>query len=388
MTPAAFRRPTCERCGRPEVGCWCRDLPQVQTRTRVVFVQHPREERMAVGTARMAHLCLPNSTLFVGETAEDPGLVAAFSDPERPPVLLFPAPGAPDILIDPPRGPVTLVVVDGTWSQAGKLVRRNPRLAALPRYAFRPPAASAYRIRREPRPDCVSTIEALAYVLGVLEGDPEGMRVLLEPFRRMVEFQIGCIERDRRPRQRIRAEGAPPRFDPVAPLALHRDDLVCVAAEATATPAGSQPIHWVAVRLANGERFEAVIAPRGPLAPTTARHSGIPEAVVRAGEDLDGFLVRWRAFLRPSDVLCTWGRHAPGLLDGRADALPALRIDARQIAREVHRGRIGPLDAWCAGQGVEVVPLGRGRAGARLGMLAAAVRQLLPPNPCTTHPAS
>ena len=53
------------------------------------------------------------------------------------------------------------MVVDGTWSQAKKVVRENPLLSSLPRYAFQPPAPSEYRIRREPQENYVSTIEAL-----------------------------------------------------------------------------------------------------------------------------------------------------------------------------------------------------------------------------------
>src|SRR5204863_4222267 len=106
--------------------------------------------------------------------------------------LLYPGPGARDILREPPAHPVTLVVVDGTWSQAKTVVRDNPILRALPRYAFATPEPSQYRIRREPRAEYVSTIEALMYVLGVLEGQPERFRALLEPLRTMVDNQLAC----------------------------------------------------------------------------------------------------------------------------------------------------------------------------------------------------
>src|SRR6185437_11532742 len=87
-------------------------------------------------------------------------------------------------------GPITLVVVDGTWSQARKLVRLNPAMAALPRYAFRPSRPSEYRIRREPSEECVSTLEALIHVLGVLEGDRERFLPMMLPFRAMVDAQV------------------------------------------------------------------------------------------------------------------------------------------------------------------------------------------------------
>ena len=108
-------------------------------------------------------------------------LARALSDPARPPILLYPGAGAIDIVRSPPRGPVTLVVVDGTWAQTKKVVTSNPNLAALPRYAFVPSRPSEYRIRREPNATSVATIEALVHALTALEGDR--FEDLLAPFR-------------------------------------------------------------------------------------------------------------------------------------------------------------------------------------------------------------
>ena len=49
-------RPTCPRCRRPASYCYCAHLTPIASRTRVVFLQHPREHRMPIGTARMTHL--------------------------------------------------------------------------------------------------------------------------------------------------------------------------------------------------------------------------------------------------------------------------------------------------------------------------------------------
>ena len=143
---------------------------------------------MPLNTARIASLCLPDAEIHVGLRLPD-SLVLA--DPRRPAALLYPGPGAVDVERSPPPTNITLVVVDGTWSQAKKLVRLNPTLAALPRYAFRPPSRSEYhRIRKEPHEDYVSTLEALIHVLGVLEGDRARFLPMLRPFRAMVEAQI------------------------------------------------------------------------------------------------------------------------------------------------------------------------------------------------------
>ena len=60
------RRACCARCGRPQVVCVCSHVTPLSTRTRVVLLQHPREHRVGIGTARLAHLSLPASSLHVG----------------------------------------------------------------------------------------------------------------------------------------------------------------------------------------------------------------------------------------------------------------------------------------------------------------------------------
>lgn len=78
----------------------------------------------------------------------------------------------------------------GTWVEARKLLRYNRALRALPRVGFVPSVPSAYRIRRAPAPHCWSTIEAVASVLGVLEGDPDRFAPPLVPFQRPVAQQL------------------------------------------------------------------------------------------------------------------------------------------------------------------------------------------------------
>ena len=51
--------------------CYCAALPQLDTATRVVILQHSRERHMALGTAGMASLCLPQASLHVGMRWDD-----------------------------------------------------------------------------------------------------------------------------------------------------------------------------------------------------------------------------------------------------------------------------------------------------------------------------
>lgn len=143
---------------------------------------------MPISTCRLAHLSLPNSEMHVTFGPEGrPTLSATLAEPGT--MVLFPGPGSVDVasLTTPPR---TLVVVDGTWSNARKMVQRSPLLASLPRLGFNPAHPSTYRIRKEPAAHCLSTIEAVAYVLDVLEGSPGQFSPILGAFDRLVETQI------------------------------------------------------------------------------------------------------------------------------------------------------------------------------------------------------
>jgi DTW domain-containing protein len=183
------QRVVCQRCRRPPRCCYCAHLSALPTRTNVLLLQHPRERRVGVGTARMAHLALPSSVLRVGVDFTGDRQVQATLAGEGV-HLLFPGPGARDVgALAPAATPLTLVVLDGTWWHARKLLKLNPALAALPRLCFTPREGSSYRIRRQPAPFCVSTIEALAHVLAILEPDAGPFDRLLDPFHAMVRLQ-------------------------------------------------------------------------------------------------------------------------------------------------------------------------------------------------------
>ncbi len=377
-------RAVCARCERPVRVCYCAHLTSIDTKTHVVLLQHPREEDMAIGTARMASLCLPNSELHVGvDFTDSPELARALSNPDRPAALLYPSEEAVDVFRSPPSGPVTLVVVDGTWWQARKLVRKNPAIGALPRYAFRAPTPSEYRIRKEPDEAYVSTIEALVHVLGVLEGDPEKLRALLVPFRAMIDAQIAFATTVGGARVRHNKGPMPPKMPRIPRVLGERpESIVTITGEANAWPYHDQKlrtsyreelVHLVAHRQATGETLDVIVRPRNPLAPSTPPHVGLDAEALMSGASLEELFDRWRAFVREDDVVCSWGHYAVGIFGAAGGTLPKSRIDLRQVSRVLMRGRVGTADSVMEKLGVEtasLVPLGRGRAGLRAAQLA------------------
>lgn len=388
--PGPAFRAICARCRRPRTVCYCASLVSLETRTRVVLLQHPRERHVAIGTARLAHLCLPRSQLHIGVDFDDHQPVRdALTDDDAPAYLLFPGPQAVDLAALGQTGlpaTITLVVVDGTWWQAAKLLKRNRLLAALPQLRFTPPSPSRYRIRREPADHCVATVEALAEVLGRLEGSRERFASLLRPFDAMVEMQLGYAARVRGTRQRHAARRArrPPR--PTVP-SLMRDrtaDLLCVHGEANAWPArrpGGHPaeiVHWLARRAQGGETFEAIIAPRRPLAPSTPGHIRVSSERLASGESWSSFRARWSAFVREGDVLCAWGRYPLDVLERDGVTLPAARVDLRPAAAAYLGARAGTVEECAARMGTAApTPFASGRAGVRMAALSSIVERMI-----------
>ena len=206
-------RETCSRCLRPGAFCVCRDLPPIPSRTRVVLLQHPREARLAICSARLTRVALANAELHRGFRFDQHRRVReVLATPGA--ALLFPGPRALPLELAAAAPPSLLVVVDGTWLQAEKMLAANPALAALPRLGVEPDRASGYRqLRREPAPHCLPTIEAVASALGVLEHDPARFEPMREAFRIMVDRQLACaVDGRRNPRHRpSRAAGGPGR---------------------------------------------------------------------------------------------------------------------------------------------------------------------------------
>jgi len=196
-------RPTCRRCLRPETFCVCAGLGPIPSGTRVVLLQHPREARLAICSAWLTRVSLENAELHRGVVFEShPRVRELVAAPGT--AILFPGEGsvpAEEAAPDPPRA---LLVIDGTWLQAEKMLERNPSLAALPRLSISPGRPSGYGdLRREPAPGHLSTIEAVALALGALERDPARFEPMVEAFRRMVELQLECSRGERRsPRHR------------------------------------------------------------------------------------------------------------------------------------------------------------------------------------------
>jgi DTW domain-containing protein YfiP len=206
LTDSAKVRAWCARCRRPGVGCYCALIEPFESVPRFVILSQPREAKHRLGTGRMAHLGLGNSFWFEGiDFSQHPQINREIADPGNAPMLLFPSRQAVNLsklTVTERRqlasGSRTLVVfvLDGTWKSVRKMMRLSDNLRQLPTICFAPPTPSAYGFRREPRPECYSTIEAIHQVIELFNGgvaaaaQPRRHDRLLAPFHFMVATQL------------------------------------------------------------------------------------------------------------------------------------------------------------------------------------------------------
>jgi len=208
----------CPRCRKPTALCVCAALTPVESPFFTLILQHPQEEGHVLGTAWLAHIQLARSRLAIGLSW--PNLAAALGAPAAPRRWAVLYPGArpagaatPVALLDRHGTPLPsadaagalaaldgLILLDGSWSQAKALWWRNPWLLKTRRVALAPPAPSLYGgLRREPRADSLSTIEAAALALGILEGDSALAERVRRPFALLLERYRAVGVAKRRP---------------------------------------------------------------------------------------------------------------------------------------------------------------------------------------------
>lgn len=189
------RIPRCDGCGLYPDLCVCSSLPVLHTRVEVVVLLHRLERLKTTNTGRLAARMLAR-----GQSAIHPRLEPHRVTPVPRSYVLFPRPDALPLTVALAQNVDRLIVPDGTWPQAGRIARRDPLCAGLPCVKLTSTRPSRYTLRRSDRPDALSTFEAIAEALRVLESDQvaERMHAAFIPWiERSLEVRAGAHERRR-----------------------------------------------------------------------------------------------------------------------------------------------------------------------------------------------
>ncbi|AMV27141.1 DTW domain protein [Gemmata sp. SH-PL17] len=187
------RDPTpCPICRLHKWLCLCAQAPRVATRTSLLLVVHVHDLGRTSNTARLLTLAVRNATIVGHGGREPPADLASYVPAGATPVVLFPGRGArtltPEFAATLPS-PLALIVPDGNWKQAGRMVKRLPLLAGAMKVALPTRAFEGTALRRNLLGHRMSTYEAVAQTLGVLEGEAVG-GPLLDFYRRATDRML------------------------------------------------------------------------------------------------------------------------------------------------------------------------------------------------------
>ncbi|GLP97832.1 DTW domain-containing protein [Paraferrimonas sedimenticola] len=146
----------------------------MRNQVKVVVLQHPSEAKAAKATVPLLELSLNDIQVVRGESPQDFNeLREQLADSNAPVWLLYPSEDATTLVsAETPVQEGTLLVLDGTWKKAFKLYQLNPWLAELPQFAL-PSSQAQYRIRKAPNAEGLSTLEAVAQGLELVEHLPQ-----------------------------------------------------------------------------------------------------------------------------------------------------------------------------------------------------------------------
>ncbi|MBM3609264.1 MAG: DTW domain-containing protein, partial [Alphaproteobacteria bacterium] len=187
--------------------CVCEANAPFETRTKVLILRHPQEQDRDLGTAPLLAAQLHSAVLKTGLSWPNLAkLLGHPADPKRWGVLYLgtqkssagklariitvvdrkgEALPKQDELLAALEG---VILLDGNWQQAKALWWRNAWMLKCRRLILTPPRPSHYgNLRKEPRRESVSTIEAAAWTLAELEHDPGLPDRLLPPFHALLE---------------------------------------------------------------------------------------------------------------------------------------------------------------------------------------------------------
>ncbi len=154
--------------------CVCAEAPRLVIRTPLLVIVHVHDQGRTSNTVRLLALAVRDVTVLQHGAYPAPADPSAHVSAGVTPIVLFPGHGAkpltPDLVAALPSPPA-LVVPDGNWRQASGMVKRLPLLAGAVKVALPARDFAGTALRRNLPGGRMSTYEAVAQSLGILEGE-------------------------------------------------------------------------------------------------------------------------------------------------------------------------------------------------------------------------
>lgn len=182
------QRAMCDDCGRPQTVCLCHAFTTLHPSLQLIIWQDPAEARHPLSTAPLLHKSIAGSRLIRGDVFSRQDIFAGTA--EHHCAVVFPFAHKAALTAGRYADITHLLILDGTWRKVRKLLLANPWLKDLNHLALDVQHGSRYAIRTSPRDDGLSTIEAGAQALSLLDNEHD-YSAILTVLDEMVRIQKG-----------------------------------------------------------------------------------------------------------------------------------------------------------------------------------------------------
>lgn len=186
---------SCDKCGLPDINCICNTISKVKTKAKIWILSTEKEFYRPSNTARILKLVNPESTeIYLWERTKKPEeLIKNIKKDIYDVYLVFPEESrdvehVKVINYHADRVPV-FILLDGTWKEAKKILRKSEYLKELPRISLNVDFKSEYNLRRGVVEGNLCTIEAAIEVirknneLDSADKINKGFKMFLEGFK-------------------------------------------------------------------------------------------------------------------------------------------------------------------------------------------------------------
>jgi DTW domain-containing protein len=185
-----------ERCGGCRLSpshCICALRPDLPTYSGVCLIMADIEALKPSNTGWLIADVVQDTFAFGwARTSADPALLASLADPQWLPMVVFPGEfvdarrvihavpeQSGDASAKPAKRPL-FILLDGTWPEASKMLRKSPYLERFPVLSLQSEQLSRYKLRRSKRDDhfCTAEVAALCLALSGEASDAHAAQTL------------------------------------------------------------------------------------------------------------------------------------------------------------------------------------------------------------------
>ena len=181
-------------------------IEPLKTNTKFVILMHPKEfKKTKNGTGHLTNNSLENCELHIGiDFTHNDRINSLINDENYEAFVLYPDDNAIKLNEEKlsTKKKSLIFIIDSTWPCSKKILRLSKNLSALRKVSFVHNKSSQFMIKTQPNVHCLSTIESTLCVLEQLNTqnieniDQLSLDNFLEPFKKMVAYQISCASVD------------------------------------------------------------------------------------------------------------------------------------------------------------------------------------------------